>query len=87
MYVPEKMRQNEFKELVCPCPRDLFERVGPRMPMNNGSSDGTEYSEVVSFDNNKLNNLAKMSIEDYKAYSEEMRSKSLQEEKDSSLEV
>ena len=73
MFVPEKMRQNEFKELICPCPRDLYARIGARIPSNIGSSDGSYYSEVVSFDDNKMNTLARMSAEDYNAYSAEMR--------------
>lgn len=73
MYVPKKMVQNEFKELICPSPKDLFQRVGARIPNNNGSSDGSDYSEVVSFDNNKMNTLQRMSNEDYARYSDEMR--------------
>ena len=87
MYVPEKMRQNEFKELICPCPRDLYERIGPRIPSNTGSSDGSEYSEVVSFDNNKLNNLARSSYEDYKTYSAEMEAKNKQPIKEENVSV
>lgn len=86
MYVPKKMVQNEFKELICPKPKDLYSRIGPRQPLNNGSSDGSSYSEVVNFDNNKLKMLSRMSDEDYNLYAHEMRKREEEKMKSSSEE-
>lgn len=77
MYCPKKMRLNAFKEMRCPNPRDLYERIGQRLPSNIGASDGSEYSDLVPFNQSKLDTIASIQREEntrlYEEYKASMK--------------
>lgn len=67
-YVPEKMKLNKYKSCSLPRNKDLFTRVGPRVPQSNTS-------DVVDADYNsrKLDELGRtMNQVQYEQYASEM---------------
>ena len=63
MYCPKKLQLNKFKPVRCPSPRDLFQRVGQRMPnTDNFSNDGSSYSDVVDFNSSSIQLLEREAI-------------------------
>lgn len=58
MYSPKKLELNKFKSVKCPCPRDLYQRIGPRVPnTDNFSNDGSSYSDLVDFTSSSIQML------------------------------
>lgn len=55
MYSPKKLELNKFKSVKCPSPRDLYQRIGPRVPnLDNFSHDGSSYSDLVDFNSSSI---------------------------------
>ena len=85
MYVPEKLHLNKFVAVRCPHPKDLYQRVGQRMPnIDNMSNDGSEYSEPIDFISSGIQQLEKMANQErinlYNEYVESQRKASQVEE-------
>lgn len=81
MYTPKKLQLNKFVAVKCPKPKDLFQRIGQRMPnMNNMSNDGTSYDNPVDFNLSGIQQLEKMANQEkinlYNEYAEAKRKES-----------
>ena len=86
MYTPKKMRLNKFVAVKCPSAKDLYQRVGQRMPnMDNFSSDGSDFSNVVDFNSSQIEQLQSMAMAErqqlYAEYQEKMRKQQEEAEK------
>lgn len=79
--VPEKMKLNKYKSCSLPRNKDLFTRVGPRVPQSSSS-------DVVDADYNsrKLDELGRvMSQVQYEQYAAEMANIDAEREKQQSV--
>lgn len=78
MYTPKKLQLNKFVAVKCPSPKDLYQRIGQRMPnIDNMSNDGSSYDNPVDFNLSGIQQLEKMANQEkinlYNEYQEALR--------------
>lgn len=86
MYCPKEKQLNKFVKVACPKPKDLYNRIGPRNPIYEGSNDGSDYSDIVDFNTSKLDSLGQVSRDErtrlYEEYRESMSKQQQEQEQE-----